>query len=173
MSSFYPFSNQIGSLAASTIHTFTHRFHSTFARFRERNSVAIPAKFFISNPSLFTTGRRNPNSSFAFSVINSESPLSIKAKYVTVCNQLRFQWINNLHKVIAKNKFWFDPSKVNGSPENETNYYFKKYLRGAGAYPETISGKERNQNKRTTSPSKIASGSEGFIHNLSIAGDGK
>ena len=173
MSSFYPLSNQIGSLPASAIQTFTHGFHSAFSRFRERKAVAIPTKFFISNPPLLSAGRRNPNSSFALGVINGEGPLSIKAENITVWNQLRFQWINNFHNVISQNKFRFYPTKVNSSPENQTNNHFKKYLRGAGAYPETVSRKESYQNKRTTGPSEIATGSEGFIHNLSIAGDGK
>jgi hypothetical protein len=46
-------------------------------------------------------------------------------------------------------------------------------LYGASANPETIYSKKSYHDKGRTRPSKITSGSEAFIHNLSIAGDRK
>ena len=173
MNSLDTFSNQVSSLPANAVQTFAHRFHSTISGFREGKIAAVPTKFFISDPALFSAGRRNPYSRLSPRMNNGKNPLRIKAKNVAVGNRLGFKGIYNFDDIFSQNQFRSNPNEVCNSPENKGEHYVEEGLHGAGTNPETINGKEGNQNKRGTGISKITSRSKGFIHLPSIAGERK
>ena len=173
MNSLDTLSNQVSGLPANAVQTFAHRFHSTISGFREGKTAAVPTKFFISDPALFSAGGRNPYSSLSLGVNNSKNPLRIKAEYIAVGNQLGFKWIDNFDHIFSQNQFRSNPNEVCNSPENKGEHNVKEGLPGARTNPETINGKECNQNKRGTGISKIAARPKGFIHLPSIAGERK
>ena len=171
MRSLYSFANHVGSLTAQTVETCTHRFHSIACRSTGRSVPANPAKFLFSNPSLLSARRCYPDSAPAASVNDCQAPLSFQFKHVAVGNQLSSKWIDDFDYIISQNEFGFDPKNVNDNAENEAERQFAGDLKIVANNPETVHGKKDNQQVSSTSPSKVASRSKGFIHQLSIAGE--
>jgi hypothetical protein len=104
-------------------------------------------------------------------VNNNQAPFSFHFKHITISNQLSPKWIDDFDDIISQNEFGLNPKNVNNSAENDTQSQFAGDLKIVANNPETIHGKKQNQQVSSTSPSKVASRSKGFIHQPSIAGE--
>jgi hypothetical protein len=167
------FANHVGGLTTQTVEARTHRFHSRTFGIGQWNASAKPAKFLLCYPTLLSASGGHPHSALTASVNDRKTPLRFKIQNVGVRNQFSSQRINNLNHVIAQDKFWSQPEDVNHSNESRAQRQFENRLAGALRYPETICAKESDQDNGSSRPSKVTSRSKGFIHHLSIAGEGK
>ena len=173
MQALHSFANHVGSLTTQAVEARTHRFHSRTLGIAERNTSAKPSEFFISDPALLSARRGHPHSTFTASVNNRKTPFGFKIQNVGVRNQFGSQRINDFDYITAQHKFWSQPEDVNKSNKNGAKRQFENRLTGAFSYPEAIYAKKNYQNNGSTSPSEVAAGSKGFIHQPSIAGEGK
>ena len=166
-------SNKKSSLSTDAVKTRAHGLHAIALGLTERKSSSVPSKLFLGYPSLFSGSWSNPNPSFSTRVDDGKAPLSFQVQNIAIRNHLGTEWVYNFNNILSKNEIRPNPNTVNGSHQIETQAQLKKYLYGASANPETIYSKKSYHDKGRTRPSKITSGSEAFIHNLSIAGDRK
>lgn len=173
MSSLNSFSNQVSGLTANAVQTLTHRFHTSHSGFGERKSATVPTKFFISNPSLLSTGRRHPNSSSALYMNNRQNPFRFEVKNIAIFDQLGFEGIYNLNQVFSQNKFGLNPNKVDNCEKKQRDNNLERVLVGVIHNPKTVGYEENDKNDRTACPNEITPWPESFSHNPSIAGDGK
>jgi len=173
MKSFNSLSNEVSSLSTETIETRTHSFSSGVSRFGKWNSFAIPTVSGIGYPSTLSASRSNPNASLPVAMDDCERPLGLKIKHIAVRNQNLFKRIYHLNNIFSKDELGSNPDYVSNPTQCETNSQLENVLHGIGNDHEAISGEEKNKYERGTRPYKIASGSKGFRHMLSIAGDRK
>lgn len=167
------FANHVGGLTTHAVKARTHRLHSL--TFGSTCSVVStnPAKFFISNPSLLSTGRGYPHSGSAASVNNGQTPLSFQVKHIAVSNQLSSKRIYDFNPISSQYEFGFNPKKENKNAENCADKQVSDDLKIVFNNPETVNGEQSNQYVRSSRPSKVATRPKGFIHHLIIAGEGK
>jgi len=173
MGSLHSLADKEGGLSTHAVKTRTHRFHSIAFGFTERKPSSVPSKLFFGNPSLFASSWGHPNPDFSTSVNDGKAPLSFQIQNFSIRNQLGTKWVDNFDNFLSQNKFWPNPNKVDNSPEEETNQKFEKCLCRISANPEAINSKKSYQDHGNASPSEITARPEGFIHKLSIAGEGK
>ena len=173
MGSLHSLADKEGGLSTHAVKTRTHRFHSIAFGFAERKPSSVPSKLFFSNPSLFSSSRGYPNPGFSTGVNDGKAPLSFQIQNFSIRNQLGTKWVNNFDNFLSQNKFWPNPNKVDNSPEEETNQKFEECLCRISANPEAIYSGKSYQNQGNACPGEITARSEGFIHNLSIAGERK
>ena len=173
MSSLYSLLDHVSGLPAKTVKATTHRLHLDFSRPRERNVATKPTKFLISDPSLLSTRGSNPYLGRASAMRNRERPLGAELNYIGVRDNDSIQRIYNFNVVFSQNHFGSNPDQVCNNCQNQTDRKFNDALFGARCHQHTVHGKEKNQYKRHTRPEKVAAGSKGFIHILSIAGETK
>lgn len=173
MTSLYTLSNKEGSLSTYAIKAGTHRFHTSVLGFTERKSSSVPTKFFLGNPSLLSGRRCYPHLGFAAGVNNGQAPLGFQVKDIFVGNRLSSKRIYNFDYILSQDKFGSYPENVDkgakNDAENQVAHDFKVVINN----PEAVNAEKRNQNIRSSRPSKVAARPKGFIHHLSIAGDGK
>ena len=173
MQSLHSFANHVGSLTAQTVQARTHRFGSRAFGITHPNASAKVSKFLIGNPSLLSTRRRYPHSAFATSVNNSQDPFGFQVQNIDVGNKLGSKGINDFNQINSQNQFGLNPKDVNKSTENDAQNQVAHDLTAISRNPQGVRGKERNQYIRSCGPSVVTARSKGFIHNLSIAGEGK
>ena len=173
MRSLNSFTNHVSGLSTKAIEASAHRFHSITPRVAARYIPADPSKFFLSNPSLLSARRGYPNSALTASMNNRKTPFGFKIQNIGVRNQFGSQRINNFDYITAQHKFWSQPEDVNKKTENGAQHQVAHNLYIVVDNPQAIRCEEGNQYIRSTSPSEVASGSKGFIHHPSIAGEGK
>ena len=173
MQSLYSFTNHVGGLSTQAVKALTHGFHSP--AFRSTCNVVSPgpAKFLFSYPSLLSARRGYPHSGSAACVNNRQAPLSFQIKHIAVGDQLGSKRIYNFNQISSQYEFWFNPKKVNKDAKYCADKQVADDLKIVFNNPETVNGKERDQYVRNSRPSKVASRSKGFIHQLSIPGEGK
>jgi hypothetical protein len=106
-------------------------------------------------------------------VNDRQAPLSIQLKHVTVGNQFSSKGIDDFDHIISQNEFWFNPKNVNKAAKKYAENEVAENLKIVAHNPQTVNAEKRNQYVRSSRPSKVASRSKGFIHQLSIAGEGK
>ena len=173
MSSFDALTNHVGSLTADAVKAVTHRFHFSSSGFGKWQTVSVPPKFFISDPSLLSARGSNPDFGSPPLVNDRQNPLGLEINDISVFDQLASKWVDDFNEIIAQNHFGFDPNKMDQSRENECENGFENLLSGFFNHQETIGHEENEQYQRTACPDEVVSGSKSFIHNLSIAGDRK
>lgn len=173
MISLHAFANNVGRLSTQAIEARTHGFHSFVFSSAARGISANPSKFLLSYPPLLATSRRNPHSRFPTGVNNGKAPLSFKINHVAVGNRLGSKWVNDLDYISFKDKFGFDPKNVYKGRKKDAGNQVANDLKIVINNPESIDCEKRNQYVRSGRPNKVTSGSKGFIHHLSIAGEGK
>jgi len=173
MSSFNTLTNYVCSLTANAVKAVTHRFHFGSSGFGKRQTVSVPAKFFISDPALLSARGSNPDFGSPPLVNDRQNPLGLEINDISVFDQLASKWVDDFNEIIAQNHFGFDPNKMDQSRENECENGFENLLSGFFNHQETIGHEENEQYQRTACPDEVVSGSKSFIHNLSIAGDRK
>ena len=167
------FANHVCSLSTETVEARAHRFHSRVVGRSGGSVSADPTKFLLRYPFLLSASRGYPHSAFATSVNNGQAPLSFQIQYVSVENEFSLNRINYFNLVPPQDEFGFNPENVNESAEKDANNQISDDLQIVFNHPETVNGEERDQYVRSTSPSKVTSGSKSFIHQSSIAGDRK
>jgi len=165
--------DHVGGLPAKTVKTRTHRLHLDFSRLGERNVATKPPKLLVSDPSLLSTGWSDPNLGFALAMSDRQRPLGVELNYIRVWNDNSSQRIYNFDVILSQNHFRSDPDQVCNKCQNQADRKFKDVLLGTRSNKHTVGGKEKNQYKRHARPEKVAAGSKGFIHILSIAGETK
>ena len=173
MSSLYSLLDHVSGLPAKAVKATTHRLHLDFSRLGERDVATQPTKFLISDPSLLSTRGSNPYLGRASAMRNRQRPLGVELNYIGVRDSDGIQRIYNFDVVFSQNHFGSNPDQVCGNCQNQTDRKFKDVLSGARCNQHTVHSKEKNQYKRHTRPEKVAAGSKGFIHILSIAGETK
>ena len=173
MKSFNSLSNEVSSLSAETIQARAHSFSSGVSRFGKWNSSAIPTISRIGYPSTLSASRSNPYAGLSILVNNSERPLGLKIEHIAVRNQNLVKGIHHLNNIISKDELGSNPNYVSNPTQRKRNCQLENVLHGIGNDHEAISGEEKNKYERGTRPYKIASGSKGFRHMPSIAGDRK
>ena len=173
MQSLNSFANHVSGLTTQTVEARTHRFHSRTFGVTLWHASTNPSKFLICNPSLLSARRGYPHSARAASVNDGKTPFSLKLQNIGVSNQFSSQRINNFNHIIAQDKFRSKPEDINQSHENGAKRQFVNLLARTLSHPEAISAKKSDQNNGSTRPSEVASGSKGFIHHPSIAGERK
>lgn len=173
MNSSYTLLDHVGSLPAKAVHARAHRLHLNAFGLGNRCTTRNPTKFRISNPSLFSARGSNPYLGFASAVSDCKRPLGVELNDIGVGNNDGAQGIYNFDMVTSENQFGFNPNQVGGSRQNQTDRKFKNVLSRACCNQHAVDGKEKDQYKRHTRPDKVAAGSKGFIHILSIAGETK
>ena len=173
MGPLYSLPDHVCGLATQAVKTRAHILFSSVISFGGSKTTGVPAKFFVSYPSLLTSGGSNPHSGSSTGMKNRKAPFGFQIQNVGVRNQFRSQRINNLNLVIAQDKFWFNPNQICKEHQKSTEQQFGKCLAHVGVHREAVNGKKNNQHKGRTCPGEIASGSKGFIHRPSIAGERK
>jgi hypothetical protein len=173
MTSLHAFADNVGRLSTQTIEARTHRFHSFVFGSTTRGISTNPTKLLLRYPSLLSTGWRNPHSRSSTGVNNGKAPLSFQVNHVTVGNRLGSKWIYNLDHIISQDKFGFNPENVNKGAKKDAGNQVANDLKIVFNNPESIDCEKRDQYVRSSRPSKVASRPKGFIHHLSIAGEGK
>ena len=173
MRSLNSFTNHVSGLSTKAIEARAHRFHCITPRVAARYIPADPSKFFFSNPSLLSASRRNPHSTLATSMNYAKAPLGFQIQNISVGNQLTSKRIYNFNRVNSQKEFGLNPKNVNKKTENGAQHQVAHNLYIVVDNPQAIRCEEGNQYIRSTSPSEVASGSKGFIHHPSIAGERK
>ena len=165
--------DHVGGLPAKTVQTSAHRLHLGFSRLGKRNVATEPTKFLISDPSLLSTRRSDPYLGLASAMSDRQRPLGVELNYIGVRNDDSAQGIYNFDVIISQNHFGFNPDQVCSSYQKQADQKFEDVLFKACSHNHTVRSKEKDQYKRHTRPSKVASRSKGFIHFTSIAGETK
>ena len=173
MSSLYSLLDHVSGLPAKTVKATTHRLHLDSSRLGERNVATEPTKFLISDPSLLSTRGSNPYLGRASAVRNRQRPLGVELNYIGVRDEDGIQRIYNFNVAFLQNHFGSNPDQIRSNCQNQTDHKFKNFLFGTRCNYRTVHSEEKNQYKRHTRPEKVAAGSKGFIHILSIAGETK
>lgn len=166
-------SNKESGLSTNAVETSAHGFCIRALGLAQGHTSPVPAKFFISYPSLLSSGGSHPNSGFAARVNYRKAPFSFQVQNIMVRNQHLLKRIYNFDEISLQNKLWSNPKYVNEKSENCPKHQVANNLKTVVYNPETINYKKRNQYVGSNCPSKIAFWSEGFIHHPSIAGEGK
>ena len=167
------FANHVGGLTTQTVKARTHRFHSRTLGFTCSGVSTNPTKFLISDPSLLSTRGSNPYLGRASAVRNRQRPLGVEFNYIGVRDEDGIQRIYNFDVAFLQNHFGSNPDQIRSNCQNQTDHKFKNFLFGTRCNYRTVHSEEKNQYKRHTRPEKVAAGSKGFIHILSIAGETK
>ena len=161
---------KVSRLSTDAIQAHAHAFMANCFGFTEWKTTGIPAKFFISNPSLFSCGRGHPYSGHTLGMCDTQTPFSFQRQNISVGNGLSSKRIENLNHVLFQDHLGFNPDQIHYVSQNYTNKQLKRSLSNTFANPKTIHNKKTDQNIGTASPHKITSGSECVLHSLSIAG---
>ena len=173
MRSLHALADKEGGLSAYAVETRAHGFRAITFGFTERKSSSVPSKLFFGNPSLFASSRSYPNPGFSARVNDGKAPFSFQIQNFSIRNQLGTKRIDNLDLVLSQNEFRPKPNKVDNSPKEETKQKFEECLCRISANPQAIYSGKSYQNHGNAGPGEITARSEGFIHNLSIAGERK
>ena len=173
MQTFYSFANHVGGLSTQAVKARTHGFHSTAFSSVCDEVPAGPTKFLFSYPSLLSARGGYPHSSSSASVNNRQTPFSFKVNHITVGDQLGSKRIYNFNHISSQYEFGFNPKKINKNTENCADQQVANDLKIVLNNPDAVNGEERDQYVRSSRPSEVASRSKGFIHHLSIPGEGK
>ncbi len=173
MTSLHAFADYVGGLSTKAVKARTHGFHSVVFGSTTSGVSTNPSKFLLRYPSLLSTRRSNPNSRFSAGVNNGQAPLSLQVNYVTVGNGLSSKWINHLDHVGTKYKLGLDPENVDHGAEKDAGNQIANDLKIIFNDPESVDREKHDQYVGSSRPSKVTSRSKGFIHHLSIAGEGK
>ena len=173
MNSLNPLLNHVGSLPAKTMKASAHRLHLDLSGLRKRHLATEPAKFLISNPTLFSTRRSNPYLGLTSAMSDRQRPLGVKFNYIAIRYDNTFKRIYNFDIVSPQNHFWSYPDQVGSYCQNKRNRKVRDVLSSAIGDNQTIDHEEKDQYQRHTGPNKVATGAKSFIHFLSIAGEAK
>ena len=173
MQTFYSFANHVSGLSTQAVKTRAHGFHSTAFRSVCNEVPTGPTKFLFSYPSLLSARGGYPHSGSSASVNNRQTPFSFKVNHITVGDQLGSKRIYNFNHISSQYEFGFNPKKINKNTENCADQQVANDLKIVLNNPDAVNGEERDQYVRSSRPSKVASRSKGFIHHLSIPGEGK
>lgn len=171
MKSLNTFSDQVGSLPTETVKALAHSFGLDLLRCRERNIASVPTIALVRNPSSFTTSGSDPDTGLTSSVDYGQRPFGLQFLDIAVRDLDSAQRIDNFDRIVFENHLWLDPEEIDQSAENHCDEQFRDGLASILQDKERIRGEERDQNEGNTSQNEVASGSEGFIHLLSIAGE--
>lgn len=162
---------QVSSLSTGAVQTLAHAFSAHGFCFTKWKSTGIPAKFFISNPSLLSRGGGYPYSGNTLGMRDTQTPFSFQRQNICVGNGFGSKRIENLNYILFQNHLGFYPGQIHYVRQNYTNKHLKKNLSNTFGNPKTVHNKKSNQNIGTAGPNKITSGSECVLHSLSIAGE--
>ena len=173
MNSLYSLLDHVSGLPAKTVKASTHGLHLNSSRWGERDIATQPTEFLISDPSLLSTRGGNPYLGLSSTMSDRQRPLGVELNYFGVRNNDGAQRIYNFNVGISQDHFGFNPNQVCNNCQNQADRKFKDVLFGARYNKHTVHCKEKKQYKRHTRPEKVAAGSKGFIHILSIAGEAK
>lgn len=165
-----PLPDQVGSLPAQTVETFTHRLRSVGPRVRKWNAASVPTKSLIGYPSTLSTCGGDPDCCLPSVMSNVKSPLCIKTENLTVRDDFRSQRINYSNHFIAEYELRLNPDRVNHSAKDSRNHDFSKSLNVEANHEYAIGDEESDKRQGSASPYEIASGSERLFHMVSIAG---
>ena len=173
MRSLNSFANHVSRLTADTVEARAHRFRSRTSGITEWNAPAKPTEFLFRNPALLSTRRGYPHPARAASMYDRKAPFGFQLQNIAVGNQLSSKRIYNFNRVDSQKEFGLNPKNVNNDTENGAQHQVAHNLYIVVDNPQAVRGEEGNQYIRSTSPSEVASGSKGFIHHPSIAGERK
>ena len=171
MQSLNSLSNHVSSLPAKAVETFAHGSRFSAIGFGKRHVSSVKTKLRVGYPSSLAACGSHPDSSLASSVNDFQSPLRFEFNNIAVCNRFTSPRINNMYSVIAKNQFGFNPYQIGETAQHSTAEQFNNPLSWIFQNKEAVGSKENQQSKRSTCPDEITFGSEGFRHELSIAGE--
>jgi hypothetical protein len=106
-------------------------------------------------------------------VNDGKAPLSFQIQNFSIRNQLGTKRIDNFDYVLSQDEFRPKPNEIDNSPKDETKQKFEECLCRINANPEAINSEQSYQDQGNAGPSEVTARPEGFIHNLSIAGERK
>lgn len=176
MTPLHTFTDNVSRLSAQTVETRAHRFHSGGLRRSNCASSGIstnPSKFYFSNPTLLAACRRHPDSRFSVLVNNGKAPLSLQINNVTISNRHSSKRIYDLDCFGSQDELGFNPKNVNQGAKKGADNQISNNFKIIFNNPKGIESEKRDQYVRSDRPGKVTSRSKGFIHHLSIAGEGK
>ena len=171
MKSLNSLSNHVGSLPTEAVETFAHGSRVSAIGFGKGHVGSVKTKLGVGDPSTLTTSGSNPNSSRAASVNDLKSPLRFEFNNIAVRNRFNSPRINDKYFVFSKNKFGFNPYQIGTTAQHNAAQQFNNPLSWILKDKETVSSKENQQQKRSTSPDEITFGAKGFRHMPIIAGE--
>ncbi len=167
------FLNQPRSNSAIAIGALADAGDFSYSILGSGQSVEKPSAGAFGDPSLFTIGRGNPDSSFAGVVFDQERPLSVEVGDVAVGNYDPSEGVYNLKIYASENQFWSYPEKN----RSESNAYADQQVKPDAARTNWVQGRldqvQAVEGESGNTPSEVSFGAKYFdiLHASIIAGE--
>ena len=165
--------NQSGSGTAVAQVAVTYGCELGFLRFGSRQPRKSPAVRRFSNPTLFSIGWSDPNLGYLPAVPQTEQPLGVNARNVTIGNGDGSKRVYDLHLGLVKNKFWSNPNQ-NGCDRHQNCYrQIDSEVFIGGWVKQSLGQKKSVEHQRTHAPYQVSPWSKylPFGHDSILSGD--
>jgi hypothetical protein len=166
----HSFANKRSSKAAITPGALAHTGVLNNSGIAKWDSVALPAKSALGNPSTLSVCGGNPDLNALVGVVDLQSPFSSKFGDVRVIDQSSLEWIYHNQIGFSQDQLWSNPQQVGSGSNKNRDRKINKQITSCAWIENQLSQKDSIECECQSGPNQVALGTKNSVHESIIAG---